>query len=180
MRLAIVLVGLAWAVIHPCLARSQDKLRVIDRPTLTVEQFCNVEGKATGSLILRNDTSAPVPIHLSASDLSSKSPARHLIIQPTLTPKDASLDPKQELTVQATVTKLYDDGDWESTIQNDGLDVGTLRIVRTSPPFALSLDVATLETPELTFLKGRPAHFRLKNGDPQEYQIAWEYSVNGR
>jgi hypothetical protein len=180
MRLLIWLVTLVSAAINPLLARSQDKLKVISRTAISPDLFCNPEGQATGNLILRNDGTAAVPIHLSAGDLSSKSPAKHLTIQPALAPKDTSLGPKQELTVQATVAKLYEDGDWESTIQNDGVDVGTLRVVRTTPSFSLGLDVATPDTPELTFVKGKPAYFRLKNADPREYQVAWEYSVNGR
>jgi hypothetical protein len=176
----ILLTALVLSAISPQPASSQDKLKVIDRPTITVEPFCNPEGKATGNLILRNEGSAPVPIHLSGGDLSSKAPAEHLIIQPELTPKDTTLGPNQELAVQATVARLYSDGDWESAIQNDGVDVGTLRIVKTTPPFSLSLDVPTPEAPELDFLMGKPGSFRLKNADPQQYQIAWEYSVNGR
>jgi hypothetical protein len=158
---------------------AQDKLRIIDRPTVEAESLCDPDGNATGSMILRNDTDASVPIHLSGGDLSSESPNKQIFIQPTLTPKDGNLDSKQNLEVKIAITGLYDDGHWQSTIQNDGVDVGTVRIVRGSPPFALSLDVATPDAPELTFVKGETGHFRLKNDDPREYQIFWQYSVNG-
>jgi hypothetical protein len=167
------------ATISPPLLRGQDKLRVIDRPTIAAESLCNLDGNATGSMILRNDTNVSVPIHLSAGDLSSKSPNKQLLIEPTLTPKDTNLDSKQGLEVKIGIAGLYEDGDWQSTIENDGTDVGTVRIVRTSPSFALSLDVATPDAPELTFVKGETGHFRLKNADPREYQIVWQYSING-
>jgi len=167
------------ATISPPLLRGQDKLRVIDRPTIAAESLCNLDGNATGSMILRNDTNVSVPIHLSAGDLSSKSPNKQLLIEPTLTPKDTNLDSKQDLEVKIGIAGLYEDGDWQSTIENDGTDVGTVRIVRTSPPCALSLDVATPDAPELTFVKGETGHFRLKNADPREYQIVWQYSING-
>ena len=158
---------------------AQDKLRIIDRPTVEAESLCDPDGNATGSMILRNDTNASVPIHLSGGDLSSMSANKQIFIQPTLTPKDGNLDSKQNLEVKIAITGLYDDGDWQSTIQNDGVDVGTVRIVRSSPPFTLGLDVATPDAPELTFVKGETGHFRLKNDDPREYQIFWQYSVNG-
>jgi hypothetical protein len=167
------------ATISPLLLRGQDKLRVIDRPTIAAESLCNPDGNATGSMILGNDTNVSVPVHLSAGDLSSKSPNKQLLIQPTLTPKDTNLDSKQDLEVKIGIVGLYEDGDWQSTIENDGTDVGAVRIVRTSPPFALSLDVATPDAPELTFVKGETGHFRLKNADPREYQILWQYSING-
>jgi len=171
----LICFGLATASSLP----AQDKLRIIDRPTIAAESLCDPDGNATGSMILRNDTNASVPIHLSGGDLSSKSPNKQLFVQPTLTPKDGNLDSKQNLEVKIAITGLYDDGDWQSTIQNDGADVGTVRIVRSSPPFTLSLDVATPDAPELTFVKGETGHFRLKNDDPREYQIFWQYSVNG-
>jgi hypothetical protein len=158
---------------------SQDKLRIIDRPTIAAEALCDADGTATGSIILRNDTSASLPIHLSGGDLSSKSPSKQLLIQPVLIPKDANLDSKQNLEVKIAIAGLYEDGDWQTTLQNDGADVGTVRILRTSPPFALSLDVATPDAPELTFVKGETGHFRLKNDDPREYQILWQYSIGG-
>ena len=176
---SLLLICLGLAITSPLILRGQDKLRVIDRPTIAAESLCDPDGDATGSMILRNDTNASVPIHLSGGDLSSKSPSKQILIQPALTPKDANLDSKQNLEVKIAIAGLYEDGDWQSTIQNDGADVGTLRIVRTSPPFALSLDVATPDAAELTFVKGETGHFRLKNDDPREYQILWQYSVNG-
>ncbi len=174
-----LLVFLGLAITSPLILRAQDKLRLIDRPTIAAESLCDPDGNATGSMILRNDTNVSVPIHLSGGDFSSKSPSKQLLIQPALTPKDANLDSKQDLEVKIAIAGLYEDGDWQSTIQSDGADVGTLRIVRTSPPFALSLDAATPDAPELTFVKGETGHFRLKNADPREYQIYWQYSVNG-
>lgn len=177
MRLPL-LICLGLAIASPLL-RGQDKLRVIDRPTIAADALCDPDGNAAGSLILRNETNASVPIHLSAGDLSGKSSNKQLLIQPALTPKDADLDSKHNLEVKIAIAGLYEDGDWQSTIQNEGADVGTLRIVRTSPAFTLSLDVATPDAPELTFVKGETGHFRLKNDDPREYQIFWQYSVNG-
>ncbi|HWO37430.1 MAG TPA: hypothetical protein VNO32_52300 [Candidatus Acidoferrum sp.] len=161
-------------------ALSQEKVRVIDRPTMNVDASCNPNGEATAPLTLRNEGSAAVPLHLSAGDLSTQSPAKHLLISPKLVSKDSIVNPKQEVTVEATVTKLYDDGDWESIIQNDGVDAGSLRIVRTTPPFSVSLDAANADQPELAFVEGQPAHFRLINADPEPYKIAWEYSIDGR
>lgn len=84
---------------------SQDKLRIIDRPTIAAEALCDADGTATGSIILRNDTSASLPIHLSGGDLSSKSPSKQLLIQPVLIPKDANLDSKQNLRLHKDICR---------------------------------------------------------------------------
>ena len=177
-RVALPLI-LLWIVFAPQ-ALTQEKVRVIDRPSMHVEASCNPNGEATAPLTLRNEGSAAVPLRLSAGDLSSKSPAKHLFISPTLVSKESILNPNQELEVEATITKLYDDGDWESVIQNDGVDAGSLRIVRTTPPFSISLDTAKADEPELAIVEGEPAHFRLLNADLESYKIAWEYSIEGR
>jgi hypothetical protein len=176
----VLLVILLSVAFTPQVLSSQEKVRVIDRPTMNVDASCNPNGEGAAPVTLRNEGSAAVPLHLSAGDLSSKSPAKHLVIYPTLVSKDSILNPKQELTVEATVTKLYEDGDWESIIQNDQVDAGSLRIVRITPPFSISLDAEKADQPELAFVEGEHAHFRLMNADPEQYKIAWEYSINGR
>jgi hypothetical protein len=160
-------------------AQSQNKLRILDRPTITVDTRCNPEGKAAGDFILRNDTGAAASIHLSAGDLSGKSPGKQPAI-PTLDPKDGTLDAGKELPVHIAVLGMREDGDWQSAIQNDGADVGTVRVIRNTPPFDVSLDVPAPDAPELTFVEGKPASFRLINADQQEYPIAWEYTVRGQ
>jgi hypothetical protein len=174
----LILVCLAFVVVTPHL-RAQDKLRVLDHPTVIVDALCNAAGSAAGTLSLQNPTTAPSALHLSATDLSSKSPVKHLLIQPVLTAPDTELAAGKEEKVQVAITGLHEDGDWESTIQNDATDLGVLRIIRSTPPFALSLDVATPDAPELTLLRGQTGVFRIKNDDPQEYQVSWEYTVRG-
>ncbi len=157
----------------------QNTLKIIDHPTLVVDPNCNAAGVVTGSLILRNDGSKKTAIHLSSDGLSSKSPAKQLTILPVFIPENGELGPRSELKVNATINGLHDDGDWAATIQNDKADVGTLRVIRTTPRFSISVDSVVPDQPELTFTEGKPGNFRLKNGDPQEYNIIWEYSVDG-
>ena len=181
MRLTVVLVIPAILLGGSVLAdaQSQNKLRILDRPTIIVNTHCNSEGNAAGDFVLRNETGVAASIHLSAGELPGKSPGKHLVI-PTLDPKDGSLDPGKELPVHITIAGLSEDGDWQSAIQNDGSDVGTVRVIRNTPPFDVSLDVPVPSAPELTFVKGEPASFRLINADEQEYPIAWKYTVRGR
>jgi hypothetical protein len=174
----IVTVVLASLTSH--LVNGQEKVRVLGRPTADVAVSCNPNGEATVPVTLRNDGTAAAVLHLAASDLSRKSPAKRLLVHPALVPKDASLEPGKELIVQAKITGLHEDGEWESTIQSDGVDVGTLIVDRVTPSFSLSLDVPKPEEPELTIIKGQPAHFRLKNADSEEHRIGWEYSIDGR
>lgn len=181
MRLVVVLVTLATLLRSPVHAdaQTQNKLRILDRPTIVVDTRCNPEGKAAGDFTLRNDTGVASSIHLSAGDLSGKLPDKHPII-PTLAPKEGTIGPGKELPVHITIVGLREDGDWQSAIQNDGTDVGTVRVVRNTPSFDISLDAPAPDAPELTFVKGEPASFRLINADDQEYPIAWKYSVGGR
>jgi hypothetical protein len=174
----IVTVVLASLTSH--LVNGQEKVRVLGRPTADVAVSCNPNGEATVPVTFRNDGTAAAVLLLAASDLSRKSPAKRLLVRPALVPKDASLEPGKELIVQAKITGLHEDGEWESTIQSDGVDVGTLIVDRVTPSFSLSLDVPKPEEPELTIIKGQPAHFRLKNADSEEHRIGWEYSIDGR
>lgn len=185
MRRGIFVLVIVWLAMAHNAATAQDTLKVIDPSTLVVEPGCNTTGSATGTLIFRNDGTKKMAIHLSSDGISSKTPARQLPILPVFVPKadqldgDGQLDPGRELTVQATINNLHDDGDWAAAIQNDKVTLGSLRILKTTPRFSITVDSAVPDQPELIFVRGEPGFFRLKNADPQQYDIAWEYSVDG-
>jgi hypothetical protein len=180
MRRLIPTVTLVLLFLTSQTVKGQEQLRVIGQPTAAVATSCNPTGEATTSLTLRNEGSAAVSLHPFGTDLSRKNPAKSLSVRPTLVANDANLEHGKESIVQVKIAGLYEDGEWESTIQNNGVDVGTLKVDRVTPAFLISLDVPKPDEAELTFTKGEPEHFFLKNADSHEYRIGWEYSVNGR
>jgi len=133
--------------------------------------------------------SAPMPLYLTTTELASRPPGTHLIVSATLLPTTnakgdtpsakVALAAGEELWVKLVVSGVYDRGEWETTLQNESVEVGPVRIVRPESPFHVSLDVAKPEAPELTMVEGSPAHFRLKNEDNRDYSLTWEYSING-
>jgi hypothetical protein len=173
-------------------AAAQGKVVLVGHPAVIIDPSCNAAAAGTTMLKLRNEGpagSAPVPIYLATTELVSKPPARHLLAKMTLSPTTtasgdrpsakAALAPGEEQWVKLEVSGVYDDGEWETTLQNESLEVGPVRIVRPESPFHVSLDVAKPEAPELTMVEGRPAHFSLKNEDNQDYILSWQYSIDG-
>ena len=188
MRIRFLLVVLVSAVTASITAqgqdnKGQDQLKVIDHPGITIDTTCAPESQRTTEIVLRNIGTQKVtilPSQLSAGDLTSSNPAKSLRIWPVLgTPDKLELQPQETTTVQATVKCAVEEGDWSSSIQSNDTELGKLRVIRINPPFGISLDSATPNAPELTFQRGAPAHFRLKNADSIDYNITWEYSVNG-
>lgn len=184
MRLPLLPVGFLFLLLATPMAVAQDKLKVLDHPVLTVNSVCNAEGEGNVDLHIRNDGNSKItlnPAQLSATDpTTSSSPAKTLNVRVMLAkPDKLELAPHEIATVQASVSKIFEDGDWVSSIENDGTEIGRLRITRNSPNFAISLDSAAPASPELTFEKSAPGHFWVRNADPVPYQVTWEYSVNG-
>ena len=198
MRWGTVVIGMlsATAALHAggvaaqgTSAPQQAGLILVGRPTITVDSLCNPLASSTGVVKIRNQGRATVPLSLTATDLSSKAPVRRLVAKielvPTTTAEGDKKSDKKELAaneevwIKLNISGVYEEGEWETTLQNENVDVGTVRILKADPPFHVSLDVPNADTPELTFVEGKPAHFGLKNEDSQDHTIGWEYAVNG-
>ncbi len=181
MRLGYVFAGLATFVAMSPIVTGQEKLKIVDHPVITVKPTCNPEGNGSIPLKIRNDGTVKVANQLSAGDLTGAAPTKNLALRPELgNPDKPELDANATTQLTATISHVFDDGDWTSTISNDVSELGKLRIVRSNLAFGISLDSTAPASPELTFHQGEPAHFRLKNADSMEYKVSWEYSVNGR
>jgi hypothetical protein len=185
MRPTMLRAVLFGALALPILAMGQaakpaQQLNVVGAPVIKVDTLCN-SGTGTTSITIRNDGPA-TKLDLTSDDITTKSSDKTLQgAKLSLTPKEPqNVGGKQEWEVAVTVTGVNDEGNYETTLRNQGVAIGTLKIQRPAAPFSVSLDVATPDSPELTFVDGQPAHFWLKNGDPQEVPITWEYSVNGQ
>lgn len=184
------------------------KLVVVGHPTFTIAAQCNPSGSGTGRMKIRNEGSKPVSLYLTATELVSRSPEKRVNPQITITQLASSAEitsnttapPRtptssgtpmgesktgqklaagEELWLQMDISGMHDDGEWETTIQNENVDVGTVRVVTYETPFHLSLDVPNPDSAELTFEKDKPAYFSLKNDDRIDYELTWEYSIDG-
>ena len=129
-----------------------------------------------------------VNLAVGSGELISKAPGKTITPRITLTPLDASgspaperttLAPNESLTLRIGLKGVVDEGDWTLELQNAGLTIGALTVV--SPPALLNvkLDVATPDSPALSFEKDRPSRIPLKNEDSAAYVVRGEYSVKG-
>ncbi len=173
-------------------AAAQGKVVLVGHPAVIIDSSCNPAAAGATMLKIRNEGpagSAPVPLYLATTELVSKPPGRHLLAKTTLSPTTTAsgdrpsakeaLAPGEEQWVKLEVSGVDDDGEWETTLQNESLEVGPVRIVRPESPFHVSMDVAKPEAPELTMVEGRSAHFILKNDDGRDYVLSWQYSIDG-
>jgi hypothetical protein len=167
-------------------------LLMIGSPTVAISPLCNPSGSGKEWIKIRSagqPASKPVSVYLQTTGVNGKPPAKSPTATITAVPVSGpggdqvssrqTLAPGDELWVKIEVSQLYQAGDWETTLQNDGVNIGAVKIVREELPFNISLDVPNPEAPELTLQKGKPAHFGIKNGDNQDYSVVWEYDVDG-
>jgi len=177
--------GVLWILaLLPALAaqelpKAAGKLTIVGRPTITIQPLCNPDGKGETNIMVRNagpETTTPA---LTPGDVISRTPAKTLANAKVELGKPGQLAANQTADIPVTVRNVFEQGDFEATLQNAGIDAGTLRIVRSNPPFSISVETANPADPELSFTRGQLAHFRLKNADPRGYSITWIYSVDG-
>ncbi len=186
-----LLLGLL-VVAAPVAAAAQGKVVLVGHPTIVVDPLCNSAAAGTTMLELRNEDpagAAPVPLSLTATELVSKPAGRRMAATITFVPvttatgdqpaEKKTLAGNEEVWVKVAVSGVHEEGEWETTLLNDNVELGPLRIVRVEVPFHVGLDVAKPEAPELTFVEGQAAHFDLRNEDNQTYVVRWEYTVDG-
>lgn len=167
---------------------AEPKLNLVGNPLIVVDPLCNQDGKASGKVKVRNDSNAIVSLYLTANDVVSKPAGRIFNGKIVVTPINGSNDDQpsnkksvaasEEIWLQIEVSGVGE-GEWEAVLQNENVDAGKIRIVKNELPFPISMDVPTPDAPELTFTAGQPATFKLKNDGPRDYQVTWEYSIDG-
>jgi hypothetical protein len=162
------------------LPKAAGKLTIMGRPTITIKPLCNPDGKGETNIRVRNAGSEAVTPDLMPGDVISRTPAKTLANVKFELPKLEPLAANQTADLHVIVRNVFEQGDFEASFQNAGVDAGTLRIVRSNPPFSISVDTANPADPELSFTRGKTAHFRLRNADPRGYRIDWVYSVDGK
>src|SRR5215472_10349631 len=167
------LTGVLWILaLLPALAAQEPpkpagKLTIVGRPTITIKPLCNPDGKGETNIIVRNagpDATTPA---VTPGDVISRTPAKTLANAKVELGKPGQLAANQTAEIPVTVHNVFEQGDFEVNLQNAGVDAGTLRVVRSNPPFSISVVTANPADPELSFTRGKTAHFRLKNADAQ-------------
>lgn len=153
-------------------------ISIVGQPVIKIEGLCNAAGEGTAKFQVKNTGKAgsfsPV-----AADITSKSPAKTLANAKIDFPDAPKILPANQTEITAKAAGVFDEGDYEAQVQSQGAVIGSVRIVRASVPLSVSVDVANPEAPELTFVDGEEAHFRLKNADSVPYTLAWDYTVDG-
>jgi hypothetical protein len=170
---------------------AEARLTLAGSPIIVVDPFCNQDGTASGKAKVRNEGaagSAPISLFLTASDVTSKPAGKPFNGKLTVTaingPADdqpsgkKTLGPGEEAWIKIDASRVGE-GEWEAVLQNESVDVGKIRIVRNELPFPVSMDVPAPDAPELTIVQGQTATFRLKNDGSNDYQITWEYNIDG-
>jgi hypothetical protein len=167
------------------------RLTLAGSPIIVVDPFCNQDGKASGKVKVRNEGvtgSAPISLSPTADDVISKPAGKpfngKLTAIPVNGPADdqpsgkKTLGPGEEAWIKIDASRVGE-GEWEAVLQNENVDVGKIRIIRNELPFPVSMDVPAPEAPELTIVQDQTSTFRLKNDGPNDFQITWEYNIDG-
>src|SRR5215469_14048799 len=158
-------------------AVAEGKLSIIGNPVITVNRSCNNDS-GSAWIKIRNvgpAGSRSISLHTTATGVVSKSSSGSVnaAVNATVVAgpdsnqalSNQTLDSGKEAWIKLDVNGLYEPGDWETTLQNETVDVGPVKIIRQELPFNLTLDAPNPDSPELTFEKGQPAHFGIKNND---------------
>jgi len=160
-----------------------------DAPILVVEQ----NGSASAILTLQNSglalTDKP---HLSISDFKHKGPDGKeypLKTTSTLTPVNvdgsaitisaaAPIKSGDVFGVRITVANLWEAGQSEASLMNDGASMGVLKAVRIPAAYNVQIVSPTPDAPEIHFI-GEVALVGFKNSDSFNYRLAWKLALNG-
>jgi hypothetical protein len=170
---------------------ADSRLALVGTPSIVIDPYCNAAGKGAAKVKVRNEGSGAgavaVPLYLSITDAISKPAGKvtggALQVAP-ISDSDQplvkkTLAPGEELWIKIEASGFNETGEWEVTLQNENVDAGKIRIVRNELPFPVSLDVATPDAPELTFVEGQPSSFRLQNDGASDYLFTWQYNIAG-
>jgi hypothetical protein len=184
--IVVIVVTLSWS--NVLIAESQ--LTLLDVPTLVVDPNSKT---ATALLQLKNTTGKAVTIALSARDFESLTtgdklgttirfstpdgPERKTVY--VYDEEEERLPPDEILSVRVHVSGLWEAGESESELLNNGVRIATLTALFYRPPFSVKPLFKNPEQPELSFEAGKSSTLLLKNDDPMTYQLHWELIVEG-
>jgi hypothetical protein len=175
--LSLMLAPALWSHAGLC------KLTVLQAPTLIVDPTCSTCDGASVVLQLRNDGSQMVKLDLTAGEFKNRAGGL-LAPKPQFTPltglQNGEVAPRQVVKVQMEVRNVLEEGEWEADINNRGVSIGHIKVIRTHLPLVIRLDVPNPDQPEVSVLRCTPAHLGLKNDDAISYPLGWQLTLEGR
>jgi len=142
----------------------------------------------SGSTVIQltNDGTDPVDLALAAQDFKSDITGQYLGAQIVLTgldgkplPTPKALKHGEFQLVKISVTNVWQPGQSEASICNDGKQIGTLVAVKYHFPFAVSLDLPNAAAPGIVATRNETLFLPFKNGDALTYPIGWRLIVGG-
>jgi hypothetical protein len=190
MVLGLVLIGVVktdWAVAQPVLLNASPIMIIVD------------PASNTGSTLLyfRSDPQTSptdkIRVGLSAGDFISQTTGRGLGAKALFAALTDSAgkplheaeftEPGKNFSVRVDVTNLWEAGESEAELLNNGAKIGVLRAVKYRVPFSVKLDGVPPERPEVV-LQWRKAsahgQLLLKNEDTMTYQLDWSLVLDGK
>lgn len=171
LRMAVVV--LLVIAFQPSPAQEKPSL-VLVNPVFNVDPASN---SASLPLLLRNESHIPVTLSLWVSDFKNKNTGQLLGGKSVITaPKDVPAG--SAVSVKMDFSNLWEAGESEAQVFNNGALIGTLTAQRFTFPFSISLDGGSDAAIQLA--KGSPGTLKIKNDDQLTYPLDWELSVPGR
>jgi hypothetical protein len=142
----------------------------------------------SGVLRLRNDSNQDRPILLSASDFKSITTKKFLNARTVFFgPKDTigqlsletTLPKNSSQNIRFEVSNVWEAGESDATLYNQGDVIGTIKVVKFHPTFNVQLVGSPNDKPELTFFKCKRQQLILHNDDAMTYKVEVTIAVNG-
>jgi hypothetical protein len=173
---------------NPAPPPTSSSLQVEGDKTLTLDPVCNACKGAFRDLKLRNDGAEAVPLSFSHGPITSTPANKPFPAEVTIVPLSSgtpdatitSVKAHDSVTVRFTVTGVLGEAEWTVPVLNQGQSVVDIKIVNPKADFALKLDSALPENPELSFERGKTTTLLLRNDADTGYSFVATYTVNGR
>lgn len=161
-------------------------VHVLKTVTLAVDPVTNA---ASGIVQLTNPTNADVNLSLYASDFVSCTTGRGLNSKVVFSVPvkgagqevlETQIKANETLTLKVEATNLWEAGDSLAEIFSHETSLGKLRASKYRPAFAVKLDSATPDKPEIEFTNGKPQEIVLKNDDSMTYVVDARVTIDSR
>jgi hypothetical protein len=144
----------------------------------TQVEFCSPGGRSTAraTLTAGDLTSRMTNLGLGAN-VSFSRPGEKTGNSPFVLP---SIRPGEAMTVAVQISNLWEAGEAEAPLRVNGVDVGKVIAVKYRLPFGVEVEGQNPANPDITLERNQGHAIVLKNGDPVDYQIEWNFQVAGR
>ncbi len=162
-------------------------LTLLGSPTFIVEPSSN---SSSNLIFLRNDSLDDINISLFIEDFKSKITGKLLGTKITFKGTEDKvteqiyelshpLKPGNILIVRVDITNLWEAGQSEAVLLNNGEKVGSLTAIKYRLPFNVKLNASKHIGSKIVLNRKKTAELFLENNDSMTYPFEWELSING-